>query len=178
MEGICLGEVEDTIVRDRELRKMFVMEYLKQIISELSPLHFLLPGRYDKTESMKLPITGKYLSLKLNNEESVSGISDDWGYPSTNFYPAAQEKPQLADRHTVDCGGQGLLIVKQSSACMPVADWQSSHQRDACLSTPVVAGEKRGEYPPVDCDCQCRACLRLQSQARNEAPARLSTVTV
>ena len=47
---------------------------------------------------------------------------------------------------------QGLLIVKKSSACMPV-DWQSSPQHDACLSMPVVAGEKRGDYPPVDCDC-------------------------
>eukprot|EP00956_Cyclotella_meneghiniana_P021374 scaffold38879_cov65-Cyclotella_meneghiniana.AAC.1 len=37
--------------------------------------------------------------------------------------------------------GQGLLIVKKSSACMPV-DWQSSPKHDACLSTPVVAGEK------------------------------------
>eukprot|EP00956_Cyclotella_meneghiniana_P023977 scaffold47647_cov70-Cyclotella_meneghiniana.AAC.2 len=41
--------------------------------------------------------------------------------------------------------------VKKSSACMPV-DWQSSPQHNACLSTPVVAGEKRGNYPPVDCD--------------------------
>eukprot|EP00956_Cyclotella_meneghiniana_P021640 scaffold39658_cov33-Cyclotella_meneghiniana.AAC.2 len=35
---------------------------------------------------------------------------------------------------------------------MPV-DWHSSPKHDACLSTPVVAGEKRGDYPPVDCDC-------------------------
>eukprot|EP00956_Cyclotella_meneghiniana_P031751 scaffold84425_cov53-Cyclotella_meneghiniana.AAC.2 len=74
-------------------------------------------------------------------------------------------------------GNAWLLIVKKSSACMPV-DWQSSPQHHACLSMPVVAGEKRGDYPPVDCDCHCRACLRLQSQARNEAPARLSTATV
>eukprot|EP00956_Cyclotella_meneghiniana_P041190 scaffold218112_cov79-Cyclotella_meneghiniana.AAC.1 len=33
------------------------------------------------------------------------------------------------------CLGQGLLIVKKSSACMPV-DWQSSSQLYACLSTP------------------------------------------
>eukprot|EP00956_Cyclotella_meneghiniana_P004342 scaffold5306_cov67-Cyclotella_meneghiniana.AAC.14 len=30
---------------------------------------------------------------------------------------------------------QGLLIVKKSSACMPV-DWQLSGKRDDCLSTP------------------------------------------
>eukprot|EP00956_Cyclotella_meneghiniana_P001722 scaffold1876_cov58-Cyclotella_meneghiniana.AAC.1 len=65
-------------------------------------------------------------------------------------------------------------------------DWQSSHQRDACLSTPVVAGEKRGDYPPVDCDCQVIYSESLISEnreknttaclpARNEAPAGLST---
>jgi len=32
-------------------------------------------------------------------------------------------------------GRQGLLIVKNSSACMPV-DWQSSSECDACLSSP------------------------------------------
>eukprot|EP00956_Cyclotella_meneghiniana_P032216 scaffold87467_cov30-Cyclotella_meneghiniana.AAC.1 len=98
---------------------------------------------------------------------------------------------------------QGLLIVKKSSACMPV-DWQSSGERDACLSTPD-SGRRHNfrrlstatRLPPVptnfcgatgvttaclrlppNFDSVAPACLRLQSQARNEAPARLSTATV
>ena len=43
----------------------------------------------------------------------------------------------------------------KSSAYMPV-DWQSSPQHDACLSMPVVAGEKRGGYTTVDCICKTK----------------------
>eukprot|EP00956_Cyclotella_meneghiniana_P000280 scaffold339_cov77-Cyclotella_meneghiniana.AAC.1 len=60
---------------------------------------------------------------------------------------------------------------------MPV-DWQSSHQRDACLSTPVVAGEKRGDYPPVDCDCQVIYSVKTERRTRLPACDCLLILTV
>eukprot|EP00956_Cyclotella_meneghiniana_P035035 scaffold110491_cov70-Cyclotella_meneghiniana.AAC.1 len=95
---------------------------------------------------------------------------------------------------------QGLLIVKKSSACMPV-DWQSSGERDACLSTPdsrrchtVRRLSTATRLPPVPtniCDAtgalttkiqqssgsrfmgQTTACLRLPPNFGSVAPACL-----
>eukprot|EP00956_Cyclotella_meneghiniana_P010806 scaffold15119_cov63-Cyclotella_meneghiniana.AAC.5 len=54
----------------------------------------------------------------------------------------------------------------KSSAYMPV-DWQSSPQHDACLSMPVVAGEKRGGYTTVDCDNQVIILILVRVYVKN-----------
>eukprot|EP00956_Cyclotella_meneghiniana_P036235 scaffold123033_cov59-Cyclotella_meneghiniana.AAC.3 len=55
-------------------------------------------------------------------------------YPS-NLTPRVGTRVWRADQVRARVGTRGLLIVKNSSACMPV-DWQSSSECDACLSSP------------------------------------------
>eukprot|EP00956_Cyclotella_meneghiniana_P008876 scaffold12150_cov21-Cyclotella_meneghiniana.AAC.1 len=60
----------------------------------------------------------------------------------------------------------GLLIVKKSSACMPV-DWQSSPKHHACLSTPVVDRREMRRLPA------CRLRLSVIYSEKTERGTRL-----